>query len=137
VITVKYGPGGKPKKLNENWWAPTQKQWAPILLQENKKFWEAETDTQGRPWAALSPRYKAWKVATVGGLPILILTGKMLNSAKVKPQGEGFAVDSTFYGRYHQLGTTKMVARPWMGVPEAALQLLPAISWSNILSKRK
>jgi hypothetical protein len=137
MISVKYGPGGKPKQLNVNWWAPTQKQWAPILLQENRKYWAAETDASGRPWAALTPKYKAWKVATVGGLPILILTGAMLNSAKVKPQGEGFAVDSTFYGRYHQFGTSKMVARPWMGVPESAMHRLPALSWSNILSKKK
>ena len=137
MITIKYGPGGAPKLLNDKWWAPTQKQWAPILLNENKQFWAAETDDQGRPWAALSPRYKAWKVATVGGLPILILTGTMLNSAKVKPQGEGFAVESTFYGKYHQTGTSKMVARPWMGVPQSALDQLPAISWSHILSKKR
>lgn len=137
MISIKFGPGGKPKRLNENWWAPTQKQWAPILLEKNKQYWAAETDAEGRPWQALTPRYKAWKTATVGGLPILILSGRMLSSAKVKPQGEGFAVDSTYYGRYHQFGTSKMVARPWMGVPESALHRLPAISWFNILSTRK
>lgn len=122
--------------FNTNWWGATQTQWAPILLQENRRIWPSQRDPSNRrPWAALSPTYRKWKEQKYPGNPILKLSGNMLNSAEVFPKGSGFSVLSTNYGRYNQFGTSKMPKRPWMGLPREALQKLPAIAWSNILKR--
>ena len=135
MISIKVAPGSF-RGFKKNWWAPSQKEWAPVLLQENKSFWPQEADpSTNKTWSSLTPGYRAWKMATVGGLPILMLSGKMLSSAKVKPYQTGFSVSSTTYGKYHQFGTTRMAARPWMGVPDTALDKLPAIAWKHILFK--
>jgi phage gpG-like protein len=125
--------------INRNWWAPTQRQWAPILLQEQKPFWKDEKDsTFGRPWAKLSPGYAAWKDKKYPGQPILRATGKMEDTAKIVPYRTGFNVNTTPYGAYHQFGTRKMPARPWMGIPPKALAALGAIAFKNIFfSKRR
>jgi len=125
--------------INFNWWAPTQKEWAPVLLEAQKPFWKDEKNpTSGRPWQKLSPGYAAWKDKRYPGQPILRATGKMEDTAKIVPYQRGFAVDTTFYGPYHQFGTSKMPARPWVGIPPKALAALGAIAFKNIFfSKRK
>lgn len=135
MISLKVtGKGFQP--FNENWWAKTQKQWAPVLLESQKPFWRRESDPQtGRPWAALSPAYAKWKSAKGGG-PILRRTGKMQDTAKIVPKGNWFEVVSTPYGKYNQDGTSRMPARPWMGVPPASIHKLFPIAWKNILSRR-
>ncbi len=122
--------------LNTRWWAATQAQWAPVLLQANRKIWPSQRDpTTKRPWAPLSPGYKKWKDSKQPGNPILRLSGEMLDSAEVFPKGSGFSVYSTNYGRYNQFGTSKMPRRPWMGLPKEALHQLSNIAWSNILRR--
>lgn len=129
------GRGFKP--VNTRWWPETQKQWSTKLLQDNRKFWSQEREPgTGRPWKALSPRYRAWKERTRGGQPILRYTGKMQDSAKILPKGSGFEVSTTPYGRYHQFGTGRLVARPWMGVPETSMESLTVLAWKNILSTK-
>lgn len=135
MIRIKVAPGSF-RKFNRNWWRPTQKDWSPILLRENKALWPSESDpTSGKPWASLTPRYRAWKIQNVGSLPILMYSGRMFNSAEVKPYKTGFSVSSTPYGKYHQFGTSRMTSRPWMGLPETAMTQLPGIAWKHILPK--
>jgi phage gpG-like protein len=124
----------KLPKVNLNWWATTQKQWAPILAASQKPFWHQETDpTTGRPWQSLQPNYAMNKLKRYPGEPILRATGTMQDRMRIKPNKEGFSVLSTLYGQYHQYGTSKMPARPWVGVPDTALSKLPPIAWKNIL----
>ena len=126
------GRGFKP--VNLNWWRPTQEQWSKDLLRDNKKYWQKEEDpSTGRPWAPLAPGYRAWKQAKTGGKPILQLTGRMQKTAKIVPFESGLQVQTTSYGPYHQFGTGKLVARPWMGVPKESLKGLPTLAWKNIL----
>lgn len=135
MISIKVAPGGF-RGFKKNWWTPTQKEWAPVLLKENKSLWPTESDpTSGRPWAGLTARYRQWKVGQVGGLPMLMFSGRMFSTAKVKPYQTGFSVASTDYGKYHQFGTSKMAARPWMGVPDTSIEQLPPIAWKHILYK--
>lgn len=130
------GKGLQP--LNTNWWPRTQKQWAPVLLADQKPFWALQKEpTHGRPWQSLTPNYKKWKDRHYPNQPILRLTGKMQDTAKISPKGEGFEVRSTRYGRYHQFGTTKMVARPWVGIPDISLKQIVPIAWINILSRKR
>jgi phage gpG-like protein len=124
--------------INFNWWAPTQREWAPILLQEQKPFWKDERDpTTGRPWAKLSAGYTAWKNKKYPGQPILRATGRMQDTAKIVPYQTGFQVNTTPYGAYNQFGTSKMPARPWVGIPPKALASLGAIAFKNIFSSKR
>lgn len=124
--------------FNLNWWKPTQKQWAPVLLRSHIVPWRQEADpTTGRPWASLTPKYALAKLRKYPGQPILRATGAMQDKAQILPKGEGFEVKSTPYGVYHQFGTKKMVARPWMGVSDKSLLLLSPIAWKNILSQKR
>ena len=121
--------------LNLNWWAPTQRQWAPVLLKDHAVPWRQESDpTTGRPWASLSKTYREQKQKRYPGQPILRATGKMQDTVKIQPKGDGFQVKTTRYGRYHQTGTEKMPARPWVGIPDTSLKHIVPIAWKNILS---
>lgn len=127
------GPGLKP--LNTRWWKPTQNEWAPVLLKDHQVPWRQQSDpTTGRPWAALSDKYATWKKKKWPGSPILRLTGEMQDTAIIKPKGEGFSVTSKYYGVYNQFGTSKMPARPWVGIPDDSLKKIVPIAWKNILS---
>ena len=116
-----------PPQFNLNWWEPTQEEWAPILLADQKPFWKDERDPDnGRPWQARKPPTGSW--------PILRKTGVMQDTAEIVPWQRGYMVNTTFYGPFHQFGTSRMVARPWMGIPETSLQKLSGIAWKHILS---
>lgn len=116
-----------PPQFNLNWWKPTQEEWAGVLLKDQKPFWKDQREpSTGRPWAKRKPPTGDW--------PILNKTGVMQNTSRIVPHLDGFMVTTTDYGGYHQFGTSKMVARPWMGIPERSLRQLETISWKNILS---
>jgi len=124
--------------LNVNWWKPTQREWTPVLMDDNVPFQRREQDpTDGAPWKRLSPSYAAWKQQHFPGQPILRRTGLMLDSAHLITRGDTFLVRSMPYGKYHQFGTNKMDARPWMGVPDISLQHIVPIAWKNILSRKR
>jgi phage gpG-like protein len=124
--------------LNLNWWQPTKREWTPVLLDDHPQFWKQQVDpTYKRPWAQLTPRYANWKGQRYPGQPILRATGLMQDLAYIYTKGNVFYVKSTDYGAYQQNGTSKMVARPWMGVPDISLQQIVPISWRNILSRKR
>ena len=136
MITLKIK---NPPRINFNWWAPTQREWAPVLLAEQKPFWKDERNpTNSKPWQQLSSDYRAWKDKKYPGQPILRATGRMQDTAKIVPYQTGFKVNTTPYGAYNQFGTSKMPARPWVGIPPKALASLGAIAFKNIFfSKRR
>lgn len=124
--------------LNLNWWKPTQKEWVPVLMDDHPQFWKRQVNpTTGAPWSQLSPRYSAWKNNRFPGEPILRATGTMLDASYIFTKGDQFLVRSTGYGAYNQYGTSKMPARPWMGVPDISLKQIVPIAWTNILSRRR
>ena len=124
--------------MNLRWWKPTQQQWVPVLLDDHPAFWKREVDpTYQTPWARLSPRYAEWKAENYPGQPILRATGLMQDASYIYTRGDVFKVKSTRYGAYHQFGTSKMPARPWMGVPDISLKQIVPIAWGNILSRRR
>ena len=109
-----------------------------MLLKDHAVPWRQETDpTTGRPWKALSPSYRRRKNRTHPGEPILRATGRMQDTAEIVPKGRGFDVKTTKYGAYHQFGTLKMTARPWVGIPDTSLQKIVPIAWKNILSSKR
>lgn len=124
--------------LNLNWWKPTQREWTPVLLDDHPAFWKKQVDpTTGAPWARLTPGYSKWKANNYPGQPILRATGLMQDASYIQTRGNQFLVKSTDYGAYNQFGTSKMPARPWMGVPDISLKQIVPISWRNILSRKR
>jgi phage gpG-like protein len=124
--------------LNTKWWKPTKEEWVPVLIDDHPQFWKKQVDpTYQRPWDRLTPKYASWKSKNFPGQPILRATGLMQDVAYIYTRGNVFMVKSTHYGKYHQFGTSRMVARPWMGVPDISLKQIVPIAWKNILSRKK
>jgi phage gpG-like protein len=124
--------------LNTRWWKPTKEEWVPVLIEDHPQFWKKQIDpTYQRPWTRLTPRYASWKSRNYPGQPILRATGLMQDLAFIYTRGNVFKVKSTSYGKYHQFGTSKMAARPWMGVPDVSLKQIVPIAWKNILRRYK
>lgn len=124
--------------MNLNWWKPTQREWVPVLMDDHPAFWRRQVDpTYQQPWASLSARYAAKKAQQFPGEPILRRTGTMLDASYIFTRGDQFLVKSTHYGAYSQFGTSRMTARPWMGVPDNSLRQIVPIAWGNILSRKR
>ena len=125
------------KPLRLRWWKPTKEEWVPVLLDDHPQFWKRQVDpTYLRPWAKLTPRYAEWKAERYPAQPILRATGLMQDIAYIHTRGNKFLVKSTRYGRFHQFGTSRMAARPWMGVPDISLKQIVPIAWKNILPRQ-
>jgi phage gpG-like protein len=81
-------------------------------------------------WAGLSPAYRVWKERNYPGQPILTRTGRLRESmmwsgSSVGPDGIFIAEPTTVvvgtavpYGVFHQTGTSKMPARPFIDPPD-------------------
>lgn len=136
MIRFRFEKGSFPG-MNLRWWGPTRREWAPILANDQKIFWQQESNPDtGRPWARLTPAYQEWKQQHYPGEPILRQTGRMQDNMQIKVRGNVFSVYGAPYGRYQQFGTSEMVARPWVGVPDNSLKQIVPISWKNILSRK-
>jgi hypothetical protein len=61
----------------------------------------------------------------------------MQDGAVIQPWRQGFQVKTTSYGAYHQFGTSKMPARPWVGIPDKSLEQIVPIAWKNILPPKR
>lgn len=127
-------------QFNENWWQSSKSELAGVLQQDNELSWMQERDPQtGKGWAPLSARYKSWKDKFAPGQPILRLSGKMLNTARIKPgsaTGLFSARTRVDYGSYHMTGTSKMPARPWLGVPSTSIPKMEIIVARAIAKSR-
>jgi hypothetical protein len=135
---LKFKVTGLPAQpFNLGWWKPTQVEWAPTLLKDHQAPWRSESDpTTGRPWVPLSRKYGDRKQKKWPGAPILRASGAMQDGAIIQPWRQGFRVQTTSYGAYHQFGTSKMPARPWVGIPDKSLEQIVPIAWKNILPSK-
>lgn len=106
---------GSVPLLNPNWWNSSKNPIADILQQDNEEAWSREKDpTTGMGWQARKKPTGEW--------PILRRSGKMQDKVKIRPVGPGlFATKTTSYGPFHMAGTSRMVARPWLGVPSSSV----------------
>jgi hypothetical protein len=125
-------------RLNENWLSKSLDEWLPVLRSSLITHWGREQDPETlRPWAPLTPKYRAWKIKHHGNLPKLILSGKMLWTTRFGRVGNRITVDMPHYGIFHQKGTPRMKARPWLGVPNNSMKQLSRLSIKNILQGGK
>jgi hypothetical protein len=124
--------------MNTKWWFPTRKEWTPILESSQSEYWQTGTNPfNGQPWKSLTERYAAKKSILYPGAPVLRATGAMQDTMTIQSTAKKFHVHGVDYGKYHQFGTKRMVARPWVGVPEKTMGPLAEISLKNILSRQR
>jgi phage gpG-like protein len=124
--------------LNQRWWNPTRKEWSPILQESQSEYWQTETNSfNGQPWKPLTPKYAQKKNIRFPGAPILRATGTMQDTMSIRSTPKKFHVHGVEYGKYHQFGTKRMSARPWVGVPDRTMGPLADLAWKNILSRKR
>jgi len=111
--------------FNTNWWESSKDEIARQLLNDNREAWAREVDPQeDSPWTPLKPAYSAWKRSKYPNEPILRASGRMLNRTTIRPEnsrGIFRARMGSDYGSYHMTGTSKMGARPWLGIPQSSM----------------
>lgn len=95
----------------------TRKIVSVLESQSNEAFREELDPSTKEKWAALSPQTEKWKKKQDKNNGILRFEGDLWKSLGTE-FGNGFAVIGAAepYGQYHQLGTTHMPARPFLGL---------------------
>jgi phage virion morphogenesis protein len=79
-----------------------------------------ENQTRRRFAEKVSPSGAAWAPTKHGNANILIRTGALVGSINSQAGGDVVIVGTTpFYGVFHQGGTRKMVARPFVGLSKS------------------
>lgn len=92
---------------------------ANVLREDAEEAFETEQSPDGKKWEDLDPVYKKSRFAKGYDGKMLHRTGQLIDSLNID-YGDDFAAVgvSESYGVYHQLGTKKMSARPFLGVSE-------------------
>lgn len=92
---------------------------ANVLRADAEEAFETEQSPDGKKWEDLDPVYKKSRYAKGYDGKMLHRTGQLIDSLNID-YGDDFAAVgvSESYGVYHQLGTKKMSARPFLGASE-------------------
>lgn len=129
--------------FNTKWWEASKNELSKTLLEENQESWTREEDPQTqRRWSPLTAIYAARKNRAYPGSLILRRSGVMQDGTRILPlnsKGIFTARMGTSYGAFHMSGTSRMAARPWLGIPSAATPKMESIVAKAILkgSNRK
>lgn len=101
---------------------------ANVLLQEAEAAFDNEKSPEGESWAKLNQDYKKRRYDKGYTGNILQVTGDLVKSLNID-YGENFAVIGAAepYGQYHQMGTSKMPARPFLGLSHDGVEEIKAI----------
>ena len=108
---------------------------ANVLREDAEDAFEAERSPEGKAWQELDPAYKKSRHAQGYDGKILHRIGTLINSLNID-YGDDFAAVgvSESYGVYHQLGTKKMKARPFLGISEDGVEEIKDILKNAIRS---
>ncbi|WP_018652014.1 phage virion morphogenesis protein [Actinobacillus capsulatus] len=101
---------------------------ANVLREDAEDAFENERSPTGEKWETLDPVYKKSRYAKGYDGKILHRTGLLIASLNID-YGDDFAAVgvSESYGIYHQLGTDKMSARPFLGISEDGIDEIKGI----------
>lgn len=101
---------------------------ANVLLQEAEAAFDNEKSPEGESWTKLNQDYKKRRYDKGYTGNILQVTGDLVKSLNID-YGDNFAVIGAGepYGQYHQLGTSKMPARPFLGLSNDGIEEIKAI----------
>lgn len=96
---------------------------ANVLWQESERAFDEESSPEGKSWAALDPQYRAWRDKQGYDGKKLQMRGDLVNSLNID-YGDNFAMIGAAepYGQYHQAGTSKMQARPFLGIGNEGIE---------------
>lgn len=99
-----------------------------VLLQEAETAFDKEQTPEGEAWAKLDERYKKYRHNRGYTGNILQISGDLVKSLNID-YGDSFAVIGAAepYGQYHQMGTSKMPARPFLGLGDDGVAEIKAI----------
>lgn len=126
--------------FNQKWWESSRNELAKLLLEDNREMWSAEEDPQtNTKWAPLSSPYAAAKSKKYPSATILRRNGFMQDRTKILPlnsRGIFLAKVGASYGRYHMTGTSRMPARPWLGIPSMSVPKMERVVAASILKGR-
>ena len=99
--------------------------WKNVAIPMTKRLFATVFANEGQTpltprWAPLSPQYKRWKDQRFPGKTILRRTDKLYHSVVSNPMTNVSPDQLTYetnvpYAIYHELGTSKMPARPLFG----------------------
>lgn len=101
---------------------------ANVLWEESEDAFDKEQSPEGTKWAALDEGYKKQRHGKGYTGPILQVSGDLVKSLNID-YGDNFAVIGAAepYGQYHQMGTNKMPARPFIGIGDEGIEEIKAI----------
>lgn len=92
---------------------PLMKGIGAVLENSTRQRFRDKTDPQANAWAALSPK----TVKAKKSRKILVHHGDLMKSITYHASDVGVELGTDrHYGRYHQLGTPHMPARPFLGL---------------------
>lgn len=119
--------------VNLNWWQTSRNELTKIVTDYNKSMWSQQSDPVTlKPWAPRKPPTGSW--------PLLRKTGRMQDTAKIRAKNAApmlFKASTVYYGKYQQYGTSKMVARRWLGIGSRILDPMAAVIGKNIFKGKK
>ncbi|MFC0822068.1 phage virion morphogenesis protein [Pasteurella multocida] len=101
---------------------------AGVLQQESETAFDNERSPTGEKWADLNTTYKKQRYEKGYNGNILQVRGDLVKSLNID-YGDSFAVIgvSEDYGQYHQEGTSKMEARPFLGLGDDGVEEIKSI----------
>ena len=94
----------------------------------------SKTDPEGRPWTP-------WSMATMrqrqkegnAGQGLLYRTGSLLNSIQYRISNKTLTIFSNVgHGKFHQFGTSKMDARPFLGWSRTSINRIRDLFKENV-----
>ena len=116
--------------VEPNWWDRSKNELTKVLLQDNQEDWKGERDPQTQSkWAPRKQPTGTW--------PILRKTGKMQDGTRMRTPAVGIfsARMGAPYGSFHMTGTSRMVSRPWLGIPVRTMPRMEAIISEKIFRR--
>lgn len=94
----------------------------PVLEDATAKQFDAEGRGSTGPWQQLTEAYAAWKEGRYPGQPILVASGDLRDALTVDGSAHAlrdysasqfnYGTEGLEYASFHQLGTSRMPARP-------------------------
>ncbi|AAP95126.1 virion morphogenesis protein [[Haemophilus] ducreyi] len=101
---------------------------ASVLQEDAEDAFAMERTPDGVKWRDLSPKYKKQRYNKGYTGNILQRHGDLAGSLNIA-YGDNFAAVGVaeHYGEYHQLGTKKMSARPFLGISEDGVEEIKEI----------
>lgn len=123
---------------------PAFREIAAGFYEGERRQFESQGGYGGQAWAPLSPAYAAWKAQHYPNKGILYRTDALFHAAtgdpaagakmEIKPMSLVLGIEAhsevANRARYHQLGTRRMPARPWLVVTDDMKR-----SWTRAIAR--